>query len=565
MADCSQLSKNITQIAMNIASRNPNIDNIDGVLEQIKKHFPTLNRQMLVDAIVEASTRETKQTDETIKRLAKIRNEAKSDRTLKQRIAELEQYLRTGQIPQKNAKIKDVPDAIKQLREIREQLKKQLNQSEPAVKERLQKSIDYLQKKIDTGDIMPKTRQETPQSKEIERLQYEKDMLAKKIRHAIINLKPKSVWEWIAEPFNTARALMTSFEFSGVLRQGGFIAFGNPVRAAKSIIPMFKAFGSERLSNKINKDILNRDNAPLYAKSGLYLAPVDSVKLSGKEEAYMSKWAEKIPGIRASERAYITFLNKLRADSFDAMIESFTKNGKPTIKEAKAIAKFVNIATGRGDLGALETASVPLNTLFFAPRYTASRFQLLVGSPLWSGTAKTRYLIAKEYAKYFMGLGLVYLLAKMAGAEVEEDPRSSDFGKIRFGNTRIDILSGLGQTTVISARLITGQTKTGKGKINDIRGDKLKYGQDDSYKVATRFLRTKLSPMFGTAVDLMTGKNVVGEKVTATSAALNLSIPITYRDIYDVMIEKGVPTGSALSLLAIFGAGLQTYEPKKKK
>jgi len=30
-----------------------------------------------------------------------------------------------------------------------------------------------------------------------------------------------------------------------------------------------------------------------------------------------------------------------------------------------------------------------------------------------------------------------------------------------------------------------------------------------------------------------------------------------------VMKEQGIPTGTALGILSLFGAGLQSYEPKK--
>ena len=37
------------------------------------------------------------------------------------------------------------------------------------------------------------------------------------------------------------------------------------------------------------------------------------------------------------------------------------------------------------------------------------------------------------------------MLAKLAGAEVGDDPEDSDFGKIIIGNTRIDIWGGIQQ------------------------------------------------------------------------------------------------------------------------
>lgn len=361
------------------------------------------------------------------------------------------------------------------------------------------------------------------------------------------------------EVLNTARALMTSFDLSAVLRQGGFIALAHPIRAAKSFGPMLRALQSEAKAHAVNLEIASRPNYAAYHQSKLYLSE-HGHKLSQMEEAYMSRWAEKIPGVAHSQRAYTTFLNKLRADSFDVMEKTWTSNGKFTPQQAEIAANFINVATGRGSLGAADRAAVGLNTVFFAPRYVASRFQLLAGTPMWKGTAQTRTAIAKEYARYLMGVGVVYGLAKLAGGEIETDSRSSDSGKVRFGNTRIDPLSGLQQIMVLESRLASGETKRLSGKVVPIRGEKVPFGSPDASDVLKQFVRTKLSPPVGTAVDIVTGKNVVGEPVTPVSVAQNLTMPLAIRDIYEAMIEQGVPQGTAIALLSILGMGVQTYD-----
>src|SRR5690606_8088029 len=176
-------------------------------------------------------------------------------------------------------------------------------------------------------------------------------------------------------PFNAARAILTSFDFSGLLRQGGFVVVGHPIRAARAIPKMFKAFASERAQQRIWDEIQARPNAPLYARSKLYLAPPDSSQgLTKQEEAYMSRWAAGIPRVAASQRANTTALNVLRADSFDAMVQTLARGAEVTQAEADAIANYVNVATGRGTLGKAEPAAMHLNTIFFAPKYVASRF-----------------------------------------------------------------------------------------------------------------------------------------------------------------------------------------------
>jgi hypothetical protein len=204
---------------------------------------------------------------------------------------------------------------------------------------------------------------------------------------------------------------------------------------------MFRALASERGQFASERQIMGRPNYPLYMRSGLYLSE-HGLNLSRMEEVYMSRWVEKIPGVAQSQRAYTVFLNRLRADAFDAMSATLGRDGKLTLAESKAIANYINVATGRGNVAARENALVILNTAFFAPRYVLSRFQLVAGEPFYGGSARTRAAIGKEYARFLTGMGIIYGLGVLAGGHLEQDPRASDFGKLRFGNTRLDPLAG---------------------------------------------------------------------------------------------------------------------------
>lgn len=324
--------------------------------------------------------------------------------------------------------------------------------------------------------------------------------------------------------------------------------------------PMFDAAKSEQAAFQINQEIVDRPNAPLYDRAGLHISELYEGPLSHMEEAFMSRLAKRVPFVAGSQRAYVTFLNVLRSDSFDALAETLSATGDPTLDEAKAIANFVNVATGRGTLGKYgNQAAVPLATVFFAPRLVASRFQVIAGQPFYSGNARTRKIIAKEYGRFLAGIGVVYLLGALAGGEIEDDPRSSDFGKIKIGATRIDPLAGLSQATVLSSRIISGSKKTIGGNVRPIRGD-VPFGSEDAADVIARFLRTKLSPVFGTGINVATGTNVVGEEVTPQGELARMVVPLAYRDIYEAMREHGVAEGTAIGILSMFGMGVQTYD-----
>lgn len=482
---------------------------------------------------------------------------------LRRQIAELQGHLDAGTLPPRTPQERaDVPDDVRDLREARDELDAALAKSEPALREKFQSQIDDLLERIENGVQPPAARVDPVLSKELEQMKYQRDMLKARVRREIEALKPKTIWgkTWtaVAEPFNALRAIMTSLDFSAVLRQGGFIALGNPARAARALKPMFQAFADPAKSHAINQEILNRDNAYLYKRAGLYIAPDgEASSLASKEEAYMSKWVEKIPGIAGSQRAYVTFLNKLRADSFDAMVNTLAIDGNATDAEMKAIATYVNVATGRGNMGqTMEKAAPLLNTVFFAPRYVASRFQLLLGAPALGGTARTRKLVAKEYAKFLGGLGVVYLLGALAGGEIEKDPASSDFGKIRFGNTRLDPLAGMAQAATFIGRQISGAKVDMRGKVQELDG-KGKYNTRGA--VAQDFTRSKMSPVAGAVYDFAYNEGPDRKPFSAVKTAKNLVLPMQAESLYEAFQDQGIPRGTALAILSVFGMGVNTY------
>jgi hypothetical protein len=365
----------------------------------------------------------------------------------------------------------------------------------------------------------------------------------------------RKFWDGVKEVAATSRSLITSADVSAPFRQGGFLLVGdlvfNPKRAARQLGTMFRQLVSERGFEEAQAAIMLRPNAKLYDQSGLYLADMRG-GLSGREESMRSNLAEKIPLIgrivRASNRAYSGFLNRQRADTFDAMVESFGGADKVTPQEAAAIADFVNKATGRGTVGGMERSADALARYFFSPRFLASRFQLVTGQP-FIGAARQQ--VAKQYAKFAIGLAAIYGLAWLNGAKVEKDPRSADFGKARFGNTRIDPLSGLAQVTTFLARMTTGKTKQG----DTVKAQK----RSDTF---TRFARTKLAPIPGVAADFAAEKTLDFKEPTVAGSAQRLAVPISYQDAPAVFKEHGAVKGTIMEVLNLLGMGVQNYQRK---
>ena len=452
----------------------------------------------------------------------------------------------------------------------------QLKSALDTYKTNVRNQISDYEERLRTGNYQKPPKRSLKLDKDALSLRHQRDVVKRKFQELLIKdrMRNQNWWQrtgrFVGEIVNTMRALKASMDLSATLRQGGIIVASHPIRGAKVIPDQLRALVSPKEQFRVEREILKRPNYHIYARDGLNLTE-HGQKLSQMEEAYMSRWAEHIPGVAASQRAYTTFLNKLRADSFDAMADWVAKGRELTPDEGKIIANYINVATGRGNIGMRENALVGLNTAFFAPRLVASRFQYVFGQPIYHGlfsgktnlrgTLRVRALVASEYARFLIAAGTLYTLANLSGFKVGIDPRSTDFGKITIGNTHIDPMAGLLQGTVLLSRIVSGKQVTAGGKTVPIRGN-VPYGSSNSADLIARFLRTKLSPAFGTSVDIAAGKNVVGEPVTPASVAVSTTVPLSLNDIYDAMKQHGIPAGSALALASILGIGVNTYAPK---
>ncbi len=406
----------------------------------------------------------------------------------------------------------------------------------------------------------------------------------------------------MSDVVNSQRAVITAYDLSAPFRQGGILSIAHPTRIVNAYVNMLRAAKSEKSAAAVMNGIKRRKYYGLYKGSGLYLAETDK----GAEEVFKAVFAKKIPGVNMSERAYNAYLNTLRADSFDSLVDALSaaankdalkagnaayekyvsglsaggfssmddalaslKSAQKSIadeivksmvsaKELEAIANFVNVATGRGNIGAAEKYAEELSTVFFAPKLTASRVQFLAGQPLYGGSLRTRLILSGEYGRYLAGLGTLYGLAVLSGAKVSWDMKSNDYGVIRYAENRINPLSGLGKHAIFAGRLISGQFVGASGKAESIYDDKGRNNWDD---ITGRYIRSTLAPLYGTAYTLAKGRGIDGKPYNISDVPYDL-VPLSARDVYEQYRDNPVGMATAMSLISLHGGGIDTREKK---
>lgn len=531
----------------------------------------------------------------------KVKNAVKA---LERAAAEIEDMIAKGNIGYKEQKqrLEDprIEAARQQLNGLKSTLAEMRDQQGLAeakriemYKRRLREDIKELQRRLDNNEFEKAPKKDMSLAdQEVMKLKAEKQKLKNQIDLEVERLKlenrtaTEKALDHVANVLNIPRTMLASMDLSAPLRQGLIISLSNPRIAAGAFIDSLRFARSQASIDEYMAALEGSAEYTYMQEAGLYLS-LPSAQLSAREEQFMSNLPEKIPVygwmIKATQRAYTGYLNKLRSDVFLAFKSQLQKEGytgAELMREMKAFADFINIATGRGSLPkGLEGAGAALSNAFFAPRYVASRVQVL------GKTATLGYGMPpkarREFLKtmgIFIGLGTLTLtLAALGGADVEDDPRSSDFGKIKVGNLRYDIWAGNQQLVVLLSRIATRETKrTGTGEIIPFWS-----GGWNSHTISSTisdFLENKYSPAMSMFADWDSKDNTfrydkkfftaelakAGEPVTWTALLLGNLSPIWINDVREIYAEQGLFDASVASMASFFGIGVGFYGPKVK-
>lgn len=364
------------------------------------------------------------------------------------------------------------------------------------------------------------------------------------------------------EVFNFPRAVMASGDLSAGGRQGIIFSVSHPIASMKAAGRSVRAAISLKYADDIERVTKSSRWGRLADKFGVHSSPTGfATRLSAKEEVYMSRIAEKFPLVAQSERAFTTFLNQQRREVFTLQAKKWIRRGITPSNNPKVFqdyATFVNHATGRGSFKGMKPGLLTaMNATFFSPRFQISRVQVMGDLISPKTTWAARKVIARDLAEFYAtGMGIMGM-AKAGGAEVEMDWRSSDFGKIKVGDTRYNYWGAFQPLARLSGQMFSGEVKqTGTKKLKKKDRDEILLG----------FLRTKLAPTPSRIVDVAVGETFLGEPVEPTKefitkTAYESLMFLFVQDAVDAWRFQGVDAQFPLSAtLAFTGIGVQTWD-----
>jgi len=442
--------------------------------------------------------------------------------------------------------------------------RKRLDAAEKVMNDRMAKG-DYAPKEKKQIKLKPETVERLNRFREVQKKYYEMKLAD---RLARMNAGEKLL-DLVGQALSVARTVLVGGEFSMVGRQGLLPATMAPHKVPKVIYEMLKSFTSEKSVTEADFQLKRRKNFANYERDKLFLSDVKDWTEKKVEEANTGRWARKLPFFKNFERANSTALNLLRANAYDVLYAYHTKldGVEPTPEQGRNIARQVNIMSGRGEFGKFELARPVGSKILFSPGHTISRFQYALGGALWTGDAKSRIVLTAAYAQTIVCLSAMLGLAWYASGSnkwIELDPRSSDFLKIKIGQTRLDLMAGMSQAIVFMSRMASRQTKKGD-KVVPLTGPTLKFRQQDLGDVAGGFARSKLNPFLGAGFNAWSEKDFSGNPSDVKTELNKLYKPITWSDIVDACQAQGLAKGVSLGIAAMLGAGVTTYQPRKPR
>lgn len=481
---------------------------------------------------------------------------------------------------------------------------------ESTILDTINRHIAELNRRLAENDFEPKAKRVKPNvesySKVVRRKMEERDKLRKRFEAARASYeyrKRSSVARLTSDIFEIlgeVKSIAGALDFSSVLRQGGQLTWAHPLLFAKNFRKMLSVFLNEDKAQATMDEIRSRPNAKYYEAAGVDFTDWGRDAVN-KDDRFLLNQYRRITGwkplrvsVEASERAFSMYLNLMRADVFDHLVAASTYGdaSKMSQKALKAIGDFINIGSQRGafhshsEFEKAVKSSVPfLNSFLWSPRNVISRFQFLwqtakLAMP-WAnpyGDKALRGLFAKELLRYFGGVAVAITFAKFISdlirgddeppEDLVLDPRSSEFLKVKFGNTRVDFLSGLAQSIVFSARM--APKWIGGGMTVNARGEAR---PTDHTAVLGRFLRSKFSPAMGIIWDMGTGSTFDKQEITYSNPfAYNKDeagivsyiagqiFPLTLSDLWEQASQSGLSNAAITSIGTILGLGTNTYD-----
>lgn len=436
-------------------------------------------------------------------------------------------------------------DVIRAKEKVKEHLDKDFNWDSEA--NRIKYGIDYGAKKVASDNYIAGLERTTNKKGFIS----PKDGIVRSITRA-----GDIAFNFIAD---NSRAIKASVDNSLWGRQGIKVLYTHPKVWTKNFAQSFRDIGKTIQGGNVAGDaVLDAVKAEIYSRPNyfreLYTKGDYKLDIGVMEEEFPTSLPARIPVLgrlfKAAEVSYEAGAMRLRVDLADKLYGIAEKVGVDlkSNEEVGAINKLVNSMTGRGSVPISGKAQELLNKTFFSIKFAKANLDVLL-DPVRGKSSFTRKQASINLLKIVSSVALLLMIAKALGADVEDDATSSDFGKIKIGNTRFDITGGMIPYLTLISRIKANSTKS---TITGLKNEGGGFGSPDGMDLFWNFLENKLSPMGQLVKDMVNRKTFDGDKPTLKNELVNMTVPMVWEGAYNASKIDGV----GMALISFIADGL---------
>lgn len=460
----------------------------------------------------------------------------------------------------------------------------------------------------------------------------EAQMAVRQLGHYTATIKgAPTKMDWLISSLGIPRLLFATGELSSMLIQGGQMtgrllmeAVTDPKLFHKKYVGAFRTLNwkdpkeSALAYERAMAEFSARETASVREKAGLHVTDMMG-GINRQEEDFITRAFTlledtKIPTVQwigtagkavfdPFSRFHSLWLNQLRIERFDSVYYALKKTGVEVDKDFyKYLASTINDVTGGSKLGKAEIVAPEINALAFSIRKVVGDIKTLSVRPVKDtykailSKNKAEKMIAidslKTLASGYAVIGTVFGLFKWISQNnenvtVETNPTSADFGEVRIGNTRQNIMGSKDWFVTLSARMIMEEYKSSTtGLISEYGSG---FGKKDRVDAIFDVVRSKASPNLAIILDGVAKENIIGEKFFngmtgeewvkfvkgdesvsdkawdgIKQEAFNRLLPMAYQSIID-MQEDDLELTTRFMMISgtVVGAGTRTYGLKK--
>jgi hypothetical protein len=422
----------------------------------------------------------------------------------------------------------------------------------------------------------------------------------------------------IGKAVNIGRSLMASMDDSGILRQGyrgitsdledvagliprifGYKGHQGPrfvftKAAARSFKTIWDTWGGRAVEEAANAGIRGDAAYPKAKTAGIAMGTEEVFPGSSVWADRATKWAtdhnspaalrilkmaaaSPFIAFKASENAYKILLHSLRFQLFKRQLAIAEKKGWNTNDPIllKGFGRLVNTQIASGFM----KSHPVVDFLLWTPRMLVAHVDFLTAglvtdvvryaNPKWRADVmpwRIRKLAALQLAEFVGQVAGILLISKLIDPDsVELDPTSSDFGKVKKGNTRIDATGGAGAIVTLGARLATYSSKSSTtGMVTPLNSGE--YGAKTFYDVIMDFFGNKLAPFPGEIAQFAKGEDrnmprISGkpQKPTILRSLARQFTPMPFGTAQQLLADPQAAPFLAAMIADMLGASTNTY------